>query len=281
MGPLPSSFLIPDWKKTVFGYEMVCVHGAWEGPWVFRTWTAFFAGEGWSVRALTLPGHEPGGDVRGVGLEEAACAVAEGILDPERTVLVGHSLGGWLALKYLEQNAVAASVLLMPLPPRGLSPQARRRVRTYGGWRLKARVLTGQSCPLENAEAVRALGFGEGGHEPAVRRFLAESVPESGRLLRQIALLPAASRLGGGIREGRLRKRQRGRPHLIVASGADALVTPSDLEGTARRLGAEMLRLEAAPHVVLLTDQVLPLAGRVNEWLIRRLTPPGGFDEGP
>ncbi|MEW6759046.1 MAG: alpha/beta hydrolase [Acidobacteriota bacterium] len=265
----------------MFGYEMVCVHGAWEGPWVFRTWTAYFAGEGWSVRALTLPGHEPGGDARGVGLEEAAAAVAEGIRDPERTVLVGHSLGGWLALKYLEKNAVAASVLLMPLPPRGLSLEVRRRVRACGGWRLKTRVLMGRNCPLENAEAVRALGFGEGGQPASVRRFLAESVPESGRLLRQIALLPATSRLGGGIREGRLKKKQCGRPHLIVASGADALVTPSDLEGTARLLGAEMLRLETAPHVALLTDLALPLAGQVNAWLSRRLGPAEGFDEGP
>jgi hypothetical protein len=139
----------------------------------------------------------------------------------------------------------------------------------------------GRSCPLENAEAVRALGFGEAGHEASVRRFLAESVPEGGRLLRQIALLPATSRLGGGIREGRLNKKQRGRSHLIVASRADALVTPSDLEGAARLLGAEMLRLEAAPHGVLFTDQVLPLAGQMNAWLSRRLAPPGGFDEGP
>ena len=194
---------------------------------------------------------------------------------------MGHSLGGWLTLKYLEQNAVAASVLLMPLPPRGLSPEAQRRVRAYGGWRLKTRVLMGRSCPLENAEAVRALGFGEEGAESSARRFLAESVPESGRLLGQIALLPVASRLGGGIREGRLRKKQRGRPHLIVTSGADALVAPSDLEGAARLLGAEMLRLEAAPHVVLLTDQALPLAGQVGAWLSRRLRPEGGFDEGP
>jgi len=260
---------------------MVCVHGAWEGPWIFRAWTAFFAGEGWSVRSLTLPGHEPGGDVRGVGLKEAAAAVAEGVRDPERTVVVGHSLGGWLTLKYLERRAVAASVLLMPLPPRGLSPEARRRVRSHGGWRLKARLLGGLDCPIQNAEAVRALGFGEVGCEASVKRFLAECVPESGRLLRQIALLPVASRVGWGLREGRLSKTQRGRPHLIVASEADALVSPSDLEGVARLLGAEMLRLESAPHVFLLTDHALPLAGQVNAWLSRRLRPAGGFDEGP
>jgi hypothetical protein len=265
----------------MFGHEMVCVHGAWEGPWVFRAWTAFFAGEGWSVRALTLPGHEPGGNARGMGLADAVEALAQAVLDPGRTVLVGHSLGGWIVLKYLERRAVAASVLLMPLPPRGLSAEARRKVRAHGGWRLKAKVITGGACPLENPEALRTLGFGESAPEATVKRFIAESVPEGGRLLRQIALLPLASFLGGGLREGRLRKTQRGRPHLIVASEADALVTPSDLEPAARTLGAEMLRLETAPHNVLLTDHALPLAGQVNFWLSRRLAPPGGFDEGP
>ncbi|MGC8763874.1 MAG: alpha/beta hydrolase [Acidobacteriota bacterium] len=248
----------------MFGYEMVLVHGAFEGPWVFRSFAAAFASEGWAVRSVTLPGHEPGGDLRGLGLSQMAAAVEAALLEPERTVLVGHSLGGWLALRVLEGLQVAASVLLMPLPRRGLSREARRRVWRAASLRARLAFLFGETVSLEGEERLLDLAFGPGGE--ARKRFLREGGTEGGRLLRQIARLGLAGPLGR-LSDRRLQRRQRGRPHLVVASSGDLLTPAGDLEETARLLGATLLVLEGLPHNALATEASALLAARTARWL--------------
>jgi pimeloyl-ACP methyl ester carboxylesterase len=255
----------------VFGYEMVLVHGAFEGPWVFRSFAAAFASDGWAVRSVTLPGHEPGGDLRGLGLRQMAAAVEAALLEPERTVLVGHSLGGWLVLKVLERLEVAASVLLMPLPPRGLSREARRRVWRAASLRARLAFLFGETVSLEGEEGLLDLAFGPGGE--ARKRFLREGGMEGGRLLRQIARLGLAGPFGL-LSERRLARRPRGRPHLVVASRDDLLTPAVDLEETARLLAATLLVLEGLPHNALATEASALLASRTALWLDHALAGP-------
>ncbi len=250
---------------------MVLVHGAFEGPWVFRPFAAAFASEGWAVRSVTLPGHEPGGDLRGLGLSQMAAAVEAALLEPERTVLVGHGLGGWLILKVLERQEVAASVLLMPLPRRGLSREARRRVRRAASLRARLSFLFGETLSLEGEERLLDLAFGPG--REARRRFLRESGTEGGRLLRQMARL-SLPRPFGAVADRRLARRQRGRPHLVVASPDDLLTPVEDIQETARLLGAALEVVEGLPHNALATEASALLALRTARWLARSL-PPG------
>lgn len=252
----------------MFGYELVLVHGAFEGPWVFRSFAAAFASEGWAVRSVTLPGHEPGGDLRGLGLRQMAAAVEAALLEPERTVLVGHSLGGWLVLKVLERRQVAASVLLMPLPLGGLSREARRRVWRAASFRARLAFLFGETLSLEGEEGLLNLAFGPGGE--GRKRFLREGGTEGGRLLRQIARL-GLPRPFGVLSRRRLQRRQRGRPHLVVTSRDDLLVPARDLGETVELLGATLLVLEGLPHNALATDASALLALRTARWLERTL----------
>lgn len=94
--------------------------------------TAGFASQGLRVFVPDLPGH---GRTDGPFSYDRSdqCAqnlvrelTARGLLDPERTILAGHSLGGAIALRVASQIPVAGVVAFSPAPMRpipGISPE--------------------------------------------------------------------------------------------------------------------------------------------------------------
>ncbi len=106
---------------------LLFVHGAFAGAWIWAEhFLPYFAAHGFPVYALSLRGHgqSRGGDALAWhsladyvdDLEEAIDALAEA------PVLVGHSMGAAVVMKYLERAAAPAAALLAPVPPHGLLP---------------------------------------------------------------------------------------------------------------------------------------------------------------
>lgn len=265
------------------GYEALFLHGAWTGPWVFDGWVAPFAEAGFAVRRLTLPGHAPGDDPSDCSLRGAAELLDASLWEPERTVIVGYSLGGWAALKFLERRQVAACVLLAPLPPRGLAGHAVRRILRSAPRTLAKSLLLGRS-EAPKARLIGELCFPEGADPQGIRRFAERCLPVTPGMLRELALLSLGLPTGKSVRLRRVRAAQRGRRHLVVASEADRLVQPGDLASTVQALGADTLFLKDAPHCMVETDRDRILAGAVLRWLAGALAdavPPAGIDGRP
>lgn len=255
----------------IWGKEVLFVHGAWEGPWAFSPWSAVFAEAGWPARSITLPGHGPGEEGAGLSLSDYVEALAEAVWEPEKTILIGHSLGAWVILKYLEEHDVAASVLVAPTPYDGVPFRMQRLLASKAAWTLFRILFLGQSVSVAKPALVKELCFKKQTADAVVKRYVERLVPESPTVVRQIALMKLRLPGEGKIRVRKLRKRQRGRPHLIVASEADRFVTPGELEDTARILGAEMLKLADAPHAVVETDEDRSVVRQVIGWLEDKL----------
>ena len=202
----------------IWGREVLFVHGAWEGPWVFSPWSAVLAEAGWAARSMTLPGHGPGEEGGTPGLADYVRALGQSVWEPEKTILIGHSLGAWVILKYLEDHDVAASVLVAPTPYAGLSARAQKLLLSASAWSLFKILFLGSTASLARPGLVKALCFREQTPDAVVKRYTERLVPESPRVVRQVALMPLRLPGEGRIRVRRLRKRQKGRPHLIVAS---------------------------------------------------------------
>jgi pimeloyl-ACP methyl ester carboxylesterase len=113
------------------GY-VVLLHGLSANKRIMSYLTAGFAAEGLRVFVPDLPGH---GRTEGPFSFERSdkCGenlvrelIARGLLDPERTILAGHSLGGAIALRVASHIPVAGVVALSPAPMRpihGISPE--------------------------------------------------------------------------------------------------------------------------------------------------------------
>ena len=117
--------------STPQGY-VVLLHGLSANKRIMSYITAGFASQGLRVFVPDLPGH---GRTDGPFSYERSdqCSqnlvrelIARGLLDPERTILAGHSLGGAIALRVASQIPVAGVVAFSPAPMRpirGVSPE--------------------------------------------------------------------------------------------------------------------------------------------------------------
>lgn len=100
---------------------ILLVHGAWHGAWCWNQFSARLRQAGHEVSAVTLRGHPPSGPGRlrhriRDYVEDLRATIAE---YGASTVLVGHSMGGLVVQKYLEQGSALGAVLLAPVPVSG------------------------------------------------------------------------------------------------------------------------------------------------------------------
>jgi non-heme chloroperoxidase len=103
------------------------VHGAYAAAWTWgEHFLPHFAAQGFPAYAVSLRAHG-----RSYGREGLAWAsIADYVDDLAETidaledvpVLVGHSMGAMVIMKYLERETVPAAALLAPVPPQGLLP---------------------------------------------------------------------------------------------------------------------------------------------------------------
>jgi pimeloyl-ACP methyl ester carboxylesterase len=117
--------------STPKGY-VVLLHGLSANKRIMSYLTAGFAAEGLRVFVPDLPGH---GRTEGPFSYERSeqCSenlvrelIARGLLDPERTMVAGHSLGGAIALRVASRIPVAGVIAISPAPMRpvrGVSPE--------------------------------------------------------------------------------------------------------------------------------------------------------------
>jgi pimeloyl-ACP methyl ester carboxylesterase len=113
------------------GY-VVLLHGISANKRIMAYLTAGFAAQGLRVFVPDLPGHGrtdgPFSYQRSEQCSENLVRelTARGLLNPERTILAGHSLGGAIALRVASRVPVAGVIAISPAPMRpirGISPE--------------------------------------------------------------------------------------------------------------------------------------------------------------
>ena len=205
---------------------LLFVHGELAGSWLWDRFLSYFASRGWEGHALNLRNHywSQAADVTQVTFDdyvEDVLAVVDR-LGPN-IVLVGHGMGGLLALKTAERTSVAGLVLLDSDLPRDLRPPARphelRDVpdvygRDYIGWETLPEKLQRDHKDLTVADVVR------------LQHLFGQKPNESGQARRDILE-------GVGLDRSRLR----GIPMLVVGAGLDGSMASTGAERLADWLG--------------------------------------------
>jgi non-heme chloroperoxidase len=171
------------------GGDVMLLHGAFVGGWVFERFRAHLSHRGWRTHAPDLPlhgneyaGKPPHADLARYGLAEYRSALESEIARlPSKPILIGHSLGGLLAQQLAARDLCRAAILLAPVAPWGVLPRSTEEVGGALGllWKM-GQVWRKGLLPNEdiaNTYSMEKL-------PPALQRdCFARMVPESGRAI--------------------------------------------------------------------------------------------------
>jgi pimeloyl-ACP methyl ester carboxylesterase len=248
------------------GRTAVCIHGMWGTPQVWANWRSFFEARGWRMITPALRHHEapPLEPPAGLGATSLLDYVAdlktliEGL--PEKPVVIGHSMGGLIALLLCARGLATRGALLTPAPPasvfaiRGSNLLAFMRIQLSGAW--------WRNPHRQNEPEALAYTFNTTPREEAIPLHNA-FVHESGRALFEIAFPWLDRGHAASVAPADIKV-----PLLFVSAEQDKLVPPSVVRSSVARFpGAEHRFYRGQGHWVLGQPGWQAVAQDVAAWL--------------
>lgn len=240
---------------------LLFLHGAYAGAWCWESFLEGCAAHGYDAYALSFRGHGRSPQIAALdsyGIDDYVQDLESAIETlPQSPILIAHSMGGFVAQRYLSRGGkVAALALLASVPPYGLTGSA-----LYMGM-FYPRLLVGlnqfEFGPDANPDLnmVRELLFSADMTEQKLVEFAAAAQRESSRALMEM-MLPQPWRLWAMPQV----------PALVLGAKNDRVIPESDVWATARALGVEPDFMPGQGHALMLDvrrDQVLM---RLLAWL--------------
>ncbi|HKA12364.1 MAG TPA: alpha/beta fold hydrolase [Candidatus Dormibacteraeota bacterium] len=252
--PAPSGSVLRPSASIVF------VHGAGHAAWCWHeNFTGWFAARGYSVSAPDLPLH---GEVQRGGINRLRLAdyvgalAAEVARRPRPVVLVGHSMGGFIIQRHLEDAQVELAILLASVPPRGAGGMV-RRMATRRPLTFIHTMLTSRATG--SARRTRDYFFSPTTPDDVVERCHSRLQRESTTVLRDMLR---------GLHPERVRT-----PVVVMGAEHDWLVAPlADLAATATAFGTRPITLPGGHDMML--DHAWELVARaVDDAIVSHVSP--------
>ncbi|MDF0531817.1 alpha/beta fold hydrolase [Tsukamurella sp. 8F] len=238
---------------------LLFVHGAMHGAWAWdEHFLPYFAEHGWRTIALDLRGHgrSPSDKaVTWVSVNDYIADVAEvAARFDQPPILIGHSLGGFVVQRYLENHAARAGVLVGSAPPSGalrLTLRATRRdpvgvARVFTTFKLFQ--LFGQP------EAARYWYFSADKPDPDTTRYINRLQEESFRAVLDTLTRPVRTRMVTV-------------PMLAIVGSEDYTVPPRDHSIAARKYDLTPIVVDGLPHDLMLVPGWQRAASHILNWI--------------
>ncbi len=249
---------------TLPSRSALLIHGAFCGPWYFKDFAAALESEGWRTRSPALPHHDtpsPGGvngAVAGASLRDYLEDLRPAAAD--RPVVIGHSMGGVLALQLAALGHASAVVLLAPARPWGVPPTTQEEVAAAGMLMRLDRFWERAVPPSFEVAAATSLD-----RIPAERQrpVFDQLVPESGRALFELLFWPMDHGSGAAVAWHRVRC-----PVLVLVGDQDKVTPASSVRGIAGLLPrAEFAVLPGLSHFIFGEPGEMAVTEAVRRWL--------------
>mgnify|MGYP001766102797 CR=1 FL=1 len=237
---------------------LLFVHGAFTGAWCWEEhFLPFFAAAGYASYAVSLSGH---GGSRGrdrldhLSIADYVADVAEVTAQlPAPPVLIGHSMGGFVVQKYLEEHDAAGAVLMCTVPPQGLMSAALNVMFSRPTLFQDINSLMGGGRVA--LETLREALFAQPISVDDLTRFYRWSQPESHRAIWDMSLfdLPRPSRV-------------RDVPLLVLGAEHDHLMPVSTARMAAASYGVDAEIFPGMGHGLMLEHDWRKVAERLRRW---------------
>lgn len=217
------------------------LHGELGGSWLWERYLGYFAQRGWEGHALNLRAHywSETDELHKLDLHSYTADAEAGLLALGRpAVVVGHGMGGLLAMLLAQRQPVQALVLISPALPRPIRPEPPKHMARLVppifrheliGWAGAVDQLQRQYSDLTVQDVMRVQHM-MGAESGAARRQMLEGTPVDRDIL-------------AGI------------PTLVIGGGKDRQFPEHESERLAEWLGAEYLPFGAHSHYGLVIGE--------------------------
>ena len=237
------------------------VHGVCHGGWCWEEHFApFFRKQGYECHSLNLEGHEVPSSkksINHISFSDYVRNVEEAVAELDQPpILVGHSMGGLVVQKYLENASCAKVILLAPIPHTGSWGASLRFAYHHPSGLLDLMRLNLYAAFYKHA---KALMYSEGMEAELLEKYKERMCAESFKAYLQ-TLFP-------GIKMNR----QKEIPMLVIGAEKDDIFTVKEIEETGRFYEAETIIFENMAHNLMLERGHEKVADCMLKWLEKSL----------
>lgn len=240
---------------------LLFVHGKWHGAWCWdEHFLPFFAAHGYDCTAFSLRGHAGSEGHKGLRWH----SITDYVSDLEQVtgqfetppVIIAHSMGGFIAQKYLESHHNhPAAVLLTPIPPFGL-------------WSTTFNVL--RERPLVILKSIASLRLYPVVETPEVARwslfsddFPTELLEKYHSKMQNESFRSYLDELGLNL----VRTKRVKTPLMVIGAKNDAVIKSWMVQRTAKMYGRTAEIFPDMAHDVMLERGWEKVAQRILEWM--------------
>lgn len=263
-GPLPQpelEVISSTPRRRRAAPPLLFVHGAFAGAWCWDVnFLDYFSRRGYECHAVSLRGH---GRSRGKrALQHFSVGDYVDDLDSviagfdEPPVLVGHSMGGFVAQHYLQRAPAAALVLMASVPPGGLMESSMRLM-------MRDPMLLTQLMMMHN------LGPDAVDKRIAQRALFSDDLATEDRSHVHWHMQPESQRAIWDLHAGPMPRKWRMAevPALVLGAEGDNLIAPDSVRRTGRFFGVEAHLEPDMGHAMMLEPGWERVAGRIGAFL--------------
>jgi pimeloyl-ACP methyl ester carboxylesterase len=239
------------------------VHGAWHAAWCWDVhFLDYFSQHGFAAHALSLRGHgnSEGRDhlrwTRIADYVDDVADTARQLLSPP--ILIGHSMGGFIIQKYLEDHPSPAAVLLASAPPTGILATFLRIAGQHPLVFAKANSTLSPFTLVATPRLAREAFFSEGLAEEQLLEYWKKLQDESYlSFLDMLALdLPNPAKIKT--------------PLLVLGAARDNFFKPSEIVATGRAYNTQSEIIPDMAHDMMLESRWKVVTERILAWLKQR-----------
>ena len=247
-------------NSTVNSKPILFVHGMWHGAWCWEEhFLPYFAQHGYESHALSLRGHgnsEGPKSLRWVRMADYVSDVEQIVQQlGSEPILVGHSMGGMVVQKYLENHNPPAAVLLAPAPAGGVLPTVFRIMLRRPWAFFKTNITRNMYHIVETPELAREAFFSADMPDEQLLPYFRKLQNDSYRAFLDMLIfnLPKTKQITT--------------PILVLGAENDTIFSVRQNQSTARAYSTQAEMIPDIAHDIMLEANWQKVANRILTWL--------------
>ncbi len=240
--------------------SILFVHGMWHGAWCWEPYfLPYFEKLGYKVYALSLSNHGKSSKRKTFNLLRINDYVKD-LKDTiesfdETPILVGHSMGGFIVQKYLENNDVPGAALITPVPPFGIWGGTIAVLKIFPLAFLKANLTLNLKYIINSSKKYKYLLGSD--------NFKDTDIDEYVKKLDNESFLAYLDMLGLNL----VNTKKINTPLLIIGGGLDRVISEKVVRKTGKIYGITPIIFDDMGHNMMLESEYKKVAKKIIKFI--------------